>query len=218
MRRRAAHACRAAAWFAVACLGVAGCSSAPPAFNPGGSASTATATPLAQPSGPPGVTMPPFGSKTHIVITARLPENAGLAQAVRTDEDYELAYLYAEYTGGQSDGWASYVSAAMAPALRSALSATNVTTESFQGTITFFDLAATHDPKITADADVSGCVDTAQAVNTDLTTGRVLPGQSPSDGNYYRYTDELAPTAGGHWQVVGNYQPIYYPQAKECKP
>jgi hypothetical protein len=221
--RFAARASRAAARLALACpgaacLAVAGCSSPPPAFNPGGPASTAAATPMAQASGPAGVTMPPFGSDAHIVITGSRPGNASLARAVLTDEDYELAYLYAEYTGGQSDDWASYVSTAMAPGLRAALSEKQVTTESFKGTIRFFDLAAAHDPKIPADVDVSGCVDTAQAVNTDLTTGRVLPGQSPSDANYYRYTDELAPVAGGQWQVVGDYQPIYYPQAKECKP
>ena len=50
--------------------------------------------------------------------------------------------------------------------------------------------------------DVSACFDNAQAVNTSLSTGAVLPGQSPSDANYYRYTDQLAqnlvrPVAGG---------------------
>jgi len=74
------------------------------------------------------------------------------------------------------------------------------------------------DPLSPADVDVSACLDNAQAVNTNLTTGAVLPGQSPSDSNYYRYTDELAPTASGGWQVVSSYSPIYYPQAKECKP
>jgi hypothetical protein len=41
----------------------------------------------------------------------------------------------------------------------------------------------------------------------------VLPGQSPSDSNYYRYTDELAPTSAGQWQVVSDYPLIYYPRA-----
>ena len=209
----------ALACLVLACLAVAGCGSPPPpAFNPGGPASTAPATPMAQSSGPGSVIMPPFGKNAHVIITPWRPKNASLASAVLTDKDYELAYLYAEYTGGQADSWTSYVSVAMAPALRNALSAKKVTTESFQGTIRFFDMAVAHDPKIAADVDVSGCVDTAQATNTDLATGRVLPGQSPSDSSYYRYTDELAPIAGGQWQVVGNYQPIYYPQAKECKP
>ncbi len=217
----AAAALRAATVLGVlgSSLALAGCGSPkPPPFKPGGQAATASATSLAQPSGPAGVQMPPFGSNAHIVVTGWLPKNASLARAVVTDKDYELAYLYAEYVSGESDDWTSYVSAGMAQALRPALAATDVTTQSFKGTIRFFDMTVAHDPKIPADVDVSGCVDNAGAVNTDRSTGAVLPGQTPSDASYYRYTDELAPVAGGQWQVVGNYQPIYYPQAKECKP
>jgi hypothetical protein len=193
-------------------------SSKPPTFTPGGPASTAAAAAAAQPSGPPGVAMPPFGSNTHIVMTGWVPRAASLARPVNVDKDFELAYLFAEYTGGQSGDWASYVSAAMAQALRGALAAQSVTTESFKGTIRFFEMSVTHDPKIRADVDVSGCVDDSRALNTDLKTGQVLPGQSASDRSYYRFTDELAPVADGQWQVVGNYAPVYYPQAKECKP
>ena len=195
-------------------------SSKPPAFTPGGQASTATAAATAapQPSGPPGVAMPPFGSNTHVVMTGWVPRKTSLVRPVNVDKDFELAYLYAEYTGGQSGDWASYVSTAMAQALRGALAAQSVTTESFKGTIRFFDMSVTHDPKIRADVDVSGCVDDSRALNTDLKTGQVLPGQSASDRSYYRFTDELAPVADGQWQVVGNYAPVYYPQAKECKP
>ena len=32
-----------------------------------------------------------------------------MARAVLADKDYELAFLYAEYTGGKSQDWASYV-------------------------------------------------------------------------------------------------------------
>jgi hypothetical protein len=213
----------ATAGAAMTVLALAACGgSRPPAFTPGGpatgSAGTATATPLAQSSGPPGVTMPPFGASTHIVMTSWVPTTASLVAAVNADKDFELAYLYAEYTGGQSGDWASYVSAGMAEALRSALAAQSVTTESFTGTITFSQMSVMHDPKITKDVDVSACVDDAQALDTDIKTGKVLPGQSPSDHSYYQYTDELAPVSGGQWQVVGNYAPIYYPQAKECKP
>jgi hypothetical protein len=74
------------------------------------------------------------------------------------------------------------------------------------------------DPAIPADVDVSACFDNAGAVNTSLTTGAVLPGQSVSDRNYYRYTDVLAMTSSGQWQVVSDYPLVYYPQAKECKP
>jgi hypothetical protein len=55
-------------------------------------------------------------------------------------------------------------------------------------------------------------------VNTSLNTGTVLPGQSPSDTSYYRFTDQLRQAASGQWQVVGNYPLVYYPRAKECKP
>jgi hypothetical protein len=200
-------------------LAAAGCGGQkPPAFNPGGPAS-APATPLAQQAGPAGVTMPPFGPNAHIVMSGWRPASATLARAVLTDEDYQLAYLYAEYVSGQSDDWAPYVNPALAPTLTNALSAQAVTTESFKGTIRFFDVAEASAPDDHADVDVSGCVDTAQAVNTSVKTGAVLPGQSPPpDTDYYRFTDELAPVSGGQWQVVANYQPIYYPQAKECKP
>jgi hypothetical protein len=193
-------------------LAAAGCASPPPPpFHPGGQVS-------ATPQGTGSVTMPPFGKDAHVVMTGWLPGNASLARAVITDKDYELAYLYSEYTGGRDDSWASYVTDAMGEADRSALSAKDVTTESFKGTIRIFDMRLIRDPTIKADVDVSACFDNAQAVNTNLATGAVLPGQSPSDSNYYRYTDELAPAPGGQWQVTSSYAPVYYPQAKECKP
>jgi hypothetical protein len=203
----------AAALAVVAALGVAGCGSAPPVFHPGGQGPSAAAQ-----QGTDSVIMPAFGPNAHVVMTGWLPGNASLARAVITDKDYELAYLYAEYTGGRDDNWASYVSQAMGQSVRNALSATDVTTESFKGTIRIFDMRVIRDPVIKADVDVSACFDNAQAVNTSLTTGAVLPGQSPSDSNYYRYTDELAPAPAGQWQVVSSYAPVYYPQAKECKP
>ena len=214
-----AAACLAAACLAAAGLAVAGCSSTqPPAFDPGGPPSVAAATPLAQPSGRDAVIMPPFGKNAHIMITNWLPENASLARAVLTDKDYVLAYLYSEYRGGRDDSWTSFVSPAMAAEVASMLSGQDVTTESFEGTIRIFDMTVARDPGLPADVDVSACFDNAQAVNTNLATGAVLPGQSPSDRNYYRYTDVLAPSSSGPWQVVGNYQHVDYPQAKECKP
>jgi hypothetical protein len=205
----------ALAFLAVA---VAGCgSSKPPAFNPGGPVSAA-ATPVAQSSGPGSVVMPPFGKNTDVSMTSWLPKNAGRAQAVLTDKDYELAYLYAEYTGGQAQSWTSYVSPTMEAQVRQVLSGQDVVTESFKGTIKIFDMSVISDPSIPADVDVSACFDNAGALNTSLSTGAVLPGQSPSDRNYYRYTDVLAPVSSGQWQVVSDYQLAYYPQAKECKP
>ena len=152
--------------------------------------------------------MPPFGTNAHIVMTGWLPKGTSLAQAVLTDKDYELAYLYAEYTGGQSYDWTSYVDAAMETQIRGVLAGQDEVTESFKGTIKIFDMTVIHDPVIPADVDVSACFDNAQAVNTSLGTGAVLPGQAPSDSNYYRYSDELAPTSSGQWQVVSAYQRI----------
>lgn len=214
---RAGRAAVAVAGLAVTAVVAACSSSAPPAFHPGGVTSTAAATPAAQ-STPGGVTMPPFGKNAHVVMTSWQPKNASLAQAVLTAKNYELAYLYAEYTGGQSQDWTSYLNPAMEAQVRQVLSGPDVTTESFKGTIKIFDMTADHDSVIPADVDVAACFDNAGAMNTSLSSGSVLPGQTTSDSNYYRYTYELAPTSSGGWQVVAAYQNIYYPQAKECKP
>jgi hypothetical protein len=201
------------------CSGLASCSSPPPpVFNPGGPASTATATPMAQSSGAGAVIMPPFGKNAHVIMTSWMPKDTRLAQAVLTDKNYELAFLYAEYTGGKAQDWASYVSRTMELQVRGVLSKPDVTTESFKGTIRIFAMKVIRDPVVKADVDVSACFDNAQAVNTSLSTGAVLPGQSPSDTSYYRFTDQLTQTAAGQWQVVGNYPLVYYPRAKECKP
>ena len=107
------HLLSAAACAAV--IGLAACSSpAPPAFNPGAPASTAPATPMATASGPGSVVMPPFGKNAHVIMTDWMPPDAGMAKAVLADKDYELAFLYAEYTGGKSQDWTSYVSRTMA--------------------------------------------------------------------------------------------------------
>jgi hypothetical protein len=203
---------------AAACLTLAACGSPkPPAFTPGGPQS-ASAAPVATSSGPDSVVMPPFGKNAHVVMTSWLPKTASMTQAVLTDKDYELAYLYAEYTGGQAQSWTSYVNPTMEAQVRQVLSGPDVTSESFKGTIKIFGMRALRDPEIPADVDVSACFDNAGAVNTSLSSGAVLPGQSVSDRNYYRYTDVLAPTSAGQWQVVSDYQLAYYPQAKECKP
>ena len=141
-----------------------------------------------------------------------------MARAAVADKDYELAFLYAEYTGGQSDDWASYVGRTMEVQVRALLAKPDVTTESFKGTIKIFDLRVIRDPAIPGNLDVSACFDNAKAVNTDLKSGAVLPDQSVSNDNYYRFTDQLAKSSDGQWQVVSNYPIVYYPQAKECKP
>jgi hypothetical protein len=211
-----------------ACLGVTGCGS--PAAStysaPGAAGGTASgqaaATTSAQPSAAAGqpttFTMPPFGRNVHVEMTSWLPGNAQLNGAVIIDKDYQLDYLYAEYMGGRSQLWLNDVSTAMEQTLQSALAQPDVTTESFTGTIRFFDMAAIPDPTIKGDVDVSGCADTAGALNTSATSGAVLPGQSVNDQDYYRFTNELAPITGGGWQVVEDFPVSYYPQARECKP
>ena len=201
------------------CSGLAACSSpAPPAFNPGGPVSTAPATPMATSSGPDSVVVPPFGKNAHVIMTDWMPGDAGMAKAVLADKDYELAFLYAEYTGGKSQDWTAYVSHTMALQVRALLAKPDVTTESFKGTIKIFKMRVFRDPAVPADLDVSACFDNAKAVNTSLPSGAVLPGQVPSNDNYYRFTDQLAKSSSGQWQVVSNYPIVYYPRAKECKP
>ena len=151
-------------------------------------------------------------------MTDWMPRDAGMGKAVLADKDYELAFLYAEYTGGKSQDWTSYVNHTMELQVRAVLAKPDVTTESFKGTIRIFDMKVIRDPTVPGDLDVSACFDNARAVNTSLSTGAVLPGQSPSNENYYRFTDQLAQSLTGQWQVISNYPLVYYPRAKECKP
>jgi hypothetical protein len=164
------------------------------------------------------VTMPAFGKDVHIDLTTWAPSSASQARAVLTDKNYELAFLYAEYTGGQDTAWTSYVSSTMQTEAQSTLSQADVTSESFIGTIRIFDMTAVTDPTVPADLDVSACFDNAQSSNTSRATGKVIPDTGSADQHYYRYTDQLAKDSSGDWQVVSDLPAIYYPRAKECKP
>ena len=211
----------AAGLLAAAALAVTACSSAGPAatFTPGGggpSAAGGPATDAAAGSG--GYVMPPFGANVHVDMTSWLPVNAAQAQAVNTDKDYELAYLYAEYKGGQDQTWVNYVSSVMHTAVQQSLQATDVTTESFTGTVKYFDMSVIPDPLVKGDLDVSACFDNAGSSNTDLTTGKVIPDTSSPDTHYVRIADELRKDSAGQWQVVSSLPAIYYPQAAQCKP
>ncbi len=185
-------------------------------FTPQGGGSTAV--PSASGSGPGSLAMPPFGSNAHIDMTNWMPADPGQAQAVLTDKDYQLAYLYAEYTGGKDQRWTSYASTTMQPELTSALAAPGVTTESFIGTIRFSHMTAIPDPNVRSEIDVSACFDNAQSSNTNLRTGKVIPDNTPLDQHYFRYTDVLGKSIDGQWQEVSEFPHIYYPRAKECKP
>jgi len=189
------------------------CSSSQPA----GRASVAAGQPAGDGQAGVQFVMPPFGSNVNIEMTSWLPGNATEKQAVITAKDYELAFLYAEYKGGQDQSWVSYVSPVMQFAVTRALKAKNVTTESFRGTVRYFKMRVIPDPVVHGDLDVSACFDNAGVSNTNLTTGAVLPDTSSPNSHYVRTTDELRKKSAGQWQVVATLL-VYYPAAKECKP
>jgi hypothetical protein len=180
-------------------------------------AATAAASPSA--TGPKlGYVMPPFGKDVSIQMTGWLPGDPGQARAVTADKNYELAFLYAEYKGGKDQRWATYATPVMQREVASALLATDVTTESFTGTIRYFDMRVIPDPTVPGRLDVSSCFDNARSSNTSLTTGAVLPDTGTADQHYVRVTDQLAKSATGEWQVAASLPAVYYPRAKECKP
>lgn len=203
-------------------LAAAACSSAQSAstFTPGGGAPSAAgggqASDAATNTG--GFVMPPFGKNVHIDMTSWLPSSAAQVAAVNTDKDYELAYLYAEYKGGQDESWVNYVSPVMKTAVTQALAAKDVTTESFTGTVKYFDMSVIPDPLVKGDLDVSTCFDNAGSTNTDLATGAAIPDTGSADSHYVRISDELRKDSAGQWQVVSALPAVYYPQAAQCKP
>jgi hypothetical protein len=216
-----ARATAGAALLAAALLAATACSARPAAstFTPagGGSPAGASAAPAAAGS-PGGYVMPPFGKNVHIQMTSWLPADANQAQAVNADKDYELAFLYAEYRGGQDQSWENYVSPVMKAGVQQSLQATDVTTESFTGTIEYFDMSAIPDPLVKGDLDVSACFDNAGSSNTDITTGKVIPDTTSADSHYVRISDELRKNSAGQWQVASSLPAVYYPQATQCKP
>jgi hypothetical protein len=187
-------------------------------FKASGSMASAPSAAAAGGSAPGSVTMPAFGKNVHIDLTTWRPSSASQAQAVLTDKDYELAFLYAEYTGGQDTAWTNYVSSTMQTEVQSTLSQPGVTGESFIGTIKIFDMSVITDPTVPADLDVSACFDNAQSSNTSRATGKVIADTGSPDQHYYRYTDQLAKDSSGDWQVVSDLPAIYYPRARECMP
>ena len=210
----------AAGLLAAAALAVTACSSAGPAatFTPGGggqSAAGGQAPAAAVASG--GYVMPPFGTNVHVEMTPWLPANTAQAQAVNADKDYQLAYLYAQYKGGQDQSWMNYVSPAMQTGVEQSLQASDVTTESFIGTIKYFDMSVIPDPLVKGEFDVSTCFDDAGASDTSLTTGKVIADTSSADSHYVLVTEELNKDSAGQWEVVASLPTIYYPQAAQCK-
>ena len=211
----------AATVLAAAVLATTGCSAAGPSaatFTPGGGMSTAGAGQASDAAAPGGYVMPPFGPNVHVDMTSWLPANTAQAQAVNTDKDYELAFLYAEYKGGQDDSWVNYVSQVMRTAVQQSLQAPDVATESFTGTIKYFDMGVIADPEVKGDLDVSACFDNAGSSNTNRSTGAVIPDTSAPNSHYVRISDELRKDSAGQWQVVSSLPAVYYPEASQCKP
>jgi hypothetical protein len=204
----------------VALLGVAACSATQSAstFTPGGGALSASGQAAGGTGTSPGYVMPPFGSNVHIEMTSWEPTDAAEAAAVNTDKSYELAYLYAEYKGGQDESWVNYVNPAMKTAVEQSLQASDVTTESFVGTIEYFDMSVIPDPVVKGDLDVSACFDNAGSSNTSLSTGAVIPDSAAPDSHYERISDELRKDSAGQWQVYSSLPAVYYPEASQCKP
>jgi hypothetical protein len=210
-----------AALLAAALLAATACSARPAAstFTPvGGGASAGGSAATDAASSPGGYVMPPFGKNAHIEMTSWLPTDVDQAQAVNADKNYELAFLYAEYRGGQDQNWENYVGPVMKTGVQQSLQAADVTTESFTGTIKYFDMSVIPDPLVKGDLDVSTCFDNAGSSNTDITTGKVIPDTSSPNSHYVRISDELRKNSTGQWQVVSSLPAVYYPQAKQCKP
>src|SRR5579875_1513716 len=84
-------------------LAVAGLCALTACASPGSSGSAGTFKPSGSMAGQPSaaaagassgsVTMPAFGPNVHIDLTSWQPTSTSQAQAVRTDKDYELAFL-----------------------------------------------------------------------------------------------------------------------------
>ncbi len=212
---------------AAALLAATACSAGPagpagPAagtFKPeGGGTSAAGGAADAAAGSPGGYVMPPFGKNVHVEMTSWLPADATQARAVNTDKDYELAYLYAEYLGGQDQAWENYVSPVMRAGVQQSLQAADVTGESFQGTVKYFDMNVIPDPLVRGDLDVSACFDNAGSSNTNIRTGAVIPDTGSPDSHYVRIADELRKDSAGQWQVVSSLPAVYYPRAAQCKP
>jgi hypothetical protein len=186
-----------------------------PQGKPGSTANTSTGTGTVTPG---HYVMPPFGHNAHVNMTNWLPSNSSWAAAVETDKDFQLYYLYSEYTSGRDATWEQYVGPNLLPGLRSSLSASDVTTQSFIGTIRYFDMQAYPDPSISKYLDVQMCFDNADSSNTDASTGKTLPDTTPANDHYYMMIDQLEKNSAGKWHVAAEEPAVYYPEAKECKP
>lgn len=228
-RQRPTPAAAVPAALMLAPLLLAGCggSAAPPPFTPGVGGSSGpggSASPGPSATGGPDpvteagpLTKPPFGGNVQVRYRASAADRPALAAALTADGDFELAYLYAQYTGGRDDRWTVYASPKAVSTFRADLAQPSVTRHSFRGRVRYFAIRAYPDPATHGAVDVTGCFDDSGAVTTSLRTGQPDGAAVPANQHYFRYTDIVA-RRGGRWVVIGNYPALYYPQAKECKP
>src|SRR6202046_2787189 len=113
-----------------------------------------------------GVSLPPFGGNVHIDMTTWLPANPTESAAVRAVKSFLLAFLYADYTGGRDDRWTQYISGAtVRNGLTQTLSAPDVTTESFKGTMRIWHMSAVYVPGPKGSVDITECIDSSHLLN-----------------------------------------------------
>lgn len=138
-----------------------------------------------------------------------------------TAKNFLLAVLYADYTGNRDRHWISYAgSRRVRVGLAATLNVPSVTTESFKGTIRFWHMSVLAATGAKGAIEVTECVDSSQARNTSLNTGKVLPRrlQVPANQNYYSNSDVLTKDTSDHWRVISIPPANYYPEAVECRP
>jgi hypothetical protein len=197
-------------------LAACGASAQPATSHRGGPAAPTIGAPSAPPGAASGVVMPPFGGKVVVRFTGGLPGGAARAAAA-IGSNFELAYLYAQFTAGKDTRWKAYTSPEAASVYQTDLASPSVTGHSFRGIVHFSRIRAVRDRQSPAAYDVSGCDDISAVILTNLRNGKPLRDALPADQHYMRYTDVVAQVSG-RWVVITSKGTVYYPQARECKP
>lgn len=214
----------------VAALAAAGCGSASsgpaalPAARPAANSSPAPAAP--SPSASPsataagsGVVMPPFGNGARVVANWPLPASQPQAKAVVTAENMALAILYGEYTGGRDTSWQAYSgNSQVSSYLADGFNEAQTKSSSWTGTIKLWDMSVTPGTGGSNTSTVQWCEDDAAALSTTLPDHKVVPGQSPSEQNYYLVAYEMTANGAGHWSVTQILAKQNVQQAPECQP
>jgi hypothetical protein len=190
-------------------------------FHPAGGATSSTPTtsptPGASTLGAYGLEWPPFGANVRIEMPDYRPADKALRPAVIATEDYLLALLYSDYTGGRDTRWESYVHGQALSKLAAVQAEPDVTKESYVGTFRVWRMFATWFSS--SEVNVLYCVDSAGTKNTDLATGTILPAsEQDTTAEKYYYSGDVLAKVDGHWRVISFDPAIYYPRAVECMP